>query len=125
MKKDYSDEKPKYFVMVLFTISEKIEYLLIYGECNKNVRMARRLYEQQTPDRRVPDRKTFKNVIDNLRKYGSFTKPKRNRNKPVRGNAINVNEVLAIVNGNPHVSTVTISVATNISAASVNSGGKW
>ncbi|KAL3266481.1 hypothetical protein HHI36_010651, partial [Cryptolaemus montrouzieri] len=51
--------------------------------------------------------------------YESFTKPKRNRNKPVRGDAINMNEVLATVNGNPHVSTVTISAATNISTASV------
>ncbi|KAL3283025.1 hypothetical protein HHI36_006182 [Cryptolaemus montrouzieri] len=66
-----------------------------------------------------PTEKNFKNVIDYLRTYGLFKKPKRNRNKPARGNAINVNEVLATVNGNPHVSTVTISAATNISAASV------
>ncbi|KAL3285476.1 hypothetical protein HHI36_000008 [Cryptolaemus montrouzieri] len=105
--------------MVQFTNSEIIEFLLIYGECNKNVRMARRLYEQRFPGRRVLDQKTLKNVIDNLRTYALFTKPKRNRNKPVRGNANNVNEFLATVNGNPHVSTVTISAATNISAASV------
>ncbi|KAL3288397.1 hypothetical protein HHI36_002845 [Cryptolaemus montrouzieri] len=69
--------------------------------------------------RRVSDRKISKNVIDNIRTYGSFTKPKRNKNEPVRGKAINVNEVLATVNGNPHVSTVTIIGATNIFAASV------
>ncbi|KAL3283126.1 hypothetical protein HHI36_006282 [Cryptolaemus montrouzieri] len=115
MKKDYSDENPKYLVTVQLTI----EFLLIYGERNKNVRMAGRLFEQSFQDRRVPDRKTFKNVIGNLWTYESFTKPKRNRNKPMRGNAINVNEVIATVNGNPQVSTVTISAATNISAASV------
>ncbi|KAL3271925.1 hypothetical protein HHI36_022395, partial [Cryptolaemus montrouzieri] len=48
-----------------------------------------------------------------------FSQSKRNRNKPVRENGINVNEVLTTVNGNPHVSTVTISAATNISPASV------
>ncbi|KAL3287714.1 hypothetical protein HHI36_002178 [Cryptolaemus montrouzieri] len=81
--------------------------------------MARRPYEKRFPDRRVPDRKTFKNVNDNLWTYRSSTKPKRKRNKPVRRNAINVNEVLATVNGNPQISTVTISAATNISATSV------
>lgn len=104
--------------MVQFSTLEKTEFLLIYGECKRNARKACTVYSQRFPGRRCPDHKTIKLLVDNLKRYGSFTKPKRNRSKPVR-NDININEVVAAVNENPQTSISAISARTNISSTSV------
>lgn len=104
--------------MVQFTNIEKTEFLLIYGECNRNARLACRVYSQRFPGRRCPDHKTLKALVNNLQSHGSFTKPKRDRNRPVRNN-INRNNVIGAVIENPHTSIELISETTNVTSTSV------
>lgn len=104
--------------MVQFTTVEKTEFTLIYGEVKRNARKACKVYSQRFPGRRCPDHKTIILLVDNLKLYGDFTKPKRNRRRPVR-NENNVNEVIAAVNENPHTSTRAISARTHISSTTV------
>lgn len=104
--------------MVQFTNTEKTEFLLIYGECNRNARLACRTYSDRFLDRRCPDHKTLKALVHNLQVHGSFTKPRRERIKPVR-NQGNIQNVINSVNENPHTSVSTITNATTVSSTSV------
>lgn len=51
---------------------DKVNMLLIYGQSNKNSTEAKRMYQLQFPNRPQPDRKTFSNLCNNLKDYGSF-----------------------------------------------------
>lgn len=104
--------------MPQYTSLEKTEMVLIYGECNKNSRLSRRIYSQRFPNNRCPDHKEFTLLVRNMRMYGSFEKPKRNRNKTATSEA-NANVVINLINENPHTSVEDISDNTNISATSV------
>lgn len=104
--------------MPQYTTVEKTEMLLIYGECRRNARLSRRLYAQRFPNSRCPDHKEFALLVRNMQLYGSFVKPKRNRNRPVTSQA-NTNIVINLINENPHTSTNNISSISNISATSV------
>ena len=77
---------------------------MIYGKRKRNARKACKIYSQRFPGRR-PDHATIKLLVVNFRRYGSFTKPKRNRSKPVR-NDDNINEVVATFNENSHTSVL-------------------
>lgn len=46
---------------------EKVDMILIYGECQKNSRRACQLYRERYPDRHIPDHKMFIRLERNLR----------------------------------------------------------
>lgn len=102
----------------LFTANDYVDMLLIYGECQKNSRDARRLYQERFPERPTPSHRTFENVERRMR-TGSFPSPKNsNHSRPVRNEANTIN-VLALVAMNPHMSVRGISEEMNISRSSV------
>ncbi|KAL1489897.1 hypothetical protein ABEB36_013824 [Hypothenemus hampei] len=105
--------------MVQFNNFEKTNMILIYGKCQKNSRLACRVYSERFPDRRCPDHKTLKTLVMNLQNYGAFAKPKRNRNRPIRGNNQNVVNVIAAINENPNTSITSLCRDTNISSTSI------
>lgn len=50
-----------------YTQNEKVDLLLIYGECQKNAHAAARLYYERYPDRRQPYRQYFKILEESFR----------------------------------------------------------
>lgn len=98
--------------MVFHTNEDKLNMILIYGECRKNASEAERLYEIRFPDRPLPDRKTFVSLCSNLKDYGSFKKPKTTRRKRIATDE-NIALVLQVEN-NPNVSVRQLTEETNI-----------
>lgn len=90
----------------LFTPSEYVDMLIIYGECRKDCRRARNLYRVRYPDRPAPSKDTFKNIEQKLR-TGSFPNGKAKQEAPRKklvqtdDNRINI---LAYLQINPHAS---------------------
>lgn len=106
-----------YMKMVQFSNEEKVDMLLVFGECRSNCREAKRVYAQRYPHRRVPDAKTFPSLCKNLREYGSFVKPKRNRVKTAT-NDENTAAVIQQVDNNPKISLSKIKENTGVSISS-------
>lgn len=63
-----------------YSFQEYADMHLMYGKANCNSLEARRLYCQQFPDRRLPNRKTFERVDQRLRETGKLLKFKMNSN---------------------------------------------
>ncbi|XP_022170291.1 uncharacterized protein LOC111033711 isoform X2 [Myzus persicae] len=53
--------------------SEKVDMILIYGECNKHCREAARVYANRYPERYHPPHNFFLRLVNNLRTYGTFS----------------------------------------------------
>lgn len=51
----------------MFTHSDKVDMLLLYGEAQKNGLAARRLYAEKYPERNLPDHKMFARLETSLR----------------------------------------------------------
>ena len=103
--------------MVQYTQEEKLDMILVYGECRKNSVEAKRVYQQRYPDRKQPSRINFSDLCKNLRRYGAFVKPKRDRKKRTRTDA-NTALVIQEVNQNPKISLQTIEEVTGVSRSS-------
>ncbi|XP_025161978.1 uncharacterized protein LOC112590248 [Harpegnathos saltator] len=84
------------------TVEEKIEMILIYGECRRNVDDAVALYAKRFPDN-VRSRSFFYKVVTAFISDGSVQTKKRKRRTTVTGE---VNEIamLAAVHHNPQMS---------------------
>lgn len=103
----------------LFTPEEYVDMLLIYGECLKNRRISRQLYQERFPNRHIPSEATFKNLERSLRQ-GHFPNNKRDTiERAVRCEQTIIN-VLSYVNFNPKVSIRTLANEVGISRSSVH-----
>lgn len=86
--------------------SEKVDMILIYGECNKHCREAARVYANRYPERYHPPHNFFLRLVNNLRTYGTFSIRDAQR-QPLRNmepNDDQKNEVIAYIQLNPHSS---------------------
>ncbi|KYN21754.1 hypothetical protein ALC57_05855 [Trachymyrmex cornetzi] len=63
----------------MYSYNEKIDILLIFGECKRNAREAAILYATRYSKRHHPCATMFYNIEKNLRNYGEFEKKKRNK----------------------------------------------
>lgn len=86
--------------------SEKVDMILIYGECNKHCREAARVYANRYPERYHPPHNFFLRLVNNLRTYGTFSIRDAQR-QPLRNmeqNDDQENEIIAYIQLNPHSS---------------------
>lgn len=105
--------------MVSYTNEEKLDMILIYGECGKNSKAAKRLYCERFRNRPMPSDKMFAKLAKNMGESGSFEK-KRNVFKPrtARDEEHTV-AVLARVFVDPHISIRQLATETDISYSSI------
>jgi hypothetical protein len=66
---------------MVYSNEEKVEMLLIYGECGKNSVRALQLYVARYPEKTQPSRHIFARLIKNLCETGSINQRKPNRRK--------------------------------------------
>lgn len=105
------------FSMEYLSLQEKIEMVLIYGECGRNMQNSLTMYNQRYPDK-VRSRCSFYRVIQQFTSDGSVRRKQRTREATVIQDSNQV-DVLASVSNNPHVSTRAIAHDTGISQTSV------
>lgn len=99
---------------VSYTNVEKIDMLLIYGECRKNSREARALYATRYPERRIPYHTYFRKVEQQMRRN-----PIRNeQNRMVINENMEIN-IIGYVYLNPTASVREIAFEVDISRESV------
>lgn len=99
--------------------SEKVDMLLIYGECLRNPRAAAALYAQRYENRYHPCANSFRYLEKQLRNTGQMNNnKKRRREKTVRNEENNIN-VIANVEAYPHSSIKCIAANVGISSSSV------
>lgn len=103
--------------MVHHTNQDKLNMVLVYGECHQNASEAVRCYRARFPDRPTPDRKSFVALCTNLATYSSFKKGKVPRRKRVTTDE-NVALVLQTVENNPQTSLQKLKDETNITVSS-------
>jgi len=104
--------------MPLYTNTELADIHFMYGKADGNAELARQLYREKYPQRRVPCNRVFSGVHQQLRDNGSFSINVRNRDRSIRTN--NVEEVViqqAI--DDPSTSVRRIARRTNISKSTV------
>ena len=103
--------------MVHHTNQDKLNMVLVYGECHQNASEAVRCYRARFTDRPTPDRKSFVALCTNLATYGSFKKGKVSRRKRVTTDE-NVALVLQTVENSPQTSLEKLKDETNITVSS-------
>ena len=59
-------------VKMEFCNSEKVDMLLVYGECHKNAIRAKAMYAERYPERNQPSRAIFERMCESFRRTGSF-----------------------------------------------------
>ena len=59
-------------VKMEFCNRDKVDMLLVYGECHKNAIRAKPMYAERYPERNQPSRATFERMCELLRRTGSF-----------------------------------------------------
>jgi hypothetical protein len=89
---------------MVYSNGEKVEMLLIYGECGENSVRALQLYTARYPEKMQPSRHMFARLIKNLCETGSINPRKRNRRKTATDEAAEV-AALGAVSNNPRLST--------------------
>lgn len=107
--------------MANYTNTEYVDMLIIYGVAGENAEAARRLYAQRFPDRQLPSRQTFINLVHRGRETGVL-QPRMGADggRPHRRGRLNVEEqILEIAENNPTVSTREISRQLHIAQSSV------
>lgn len=62
--------------------SEKVDLLLIFGECQRNVRQAARLYAERYPDRYHPHHNYMGRLIRGLTQHGHFPGHEQRQRRP-------------------------------------------
>jgi hypothetical protein len=104
--------------MDVATVEEKIEMILIYGECKRNIDDAVVLYAQRFPEN-ARSRSFFYKVVNAFRSDGSVQTKKRKRRNTVTGEHNEV-AILAAVQQNPQVSIRQLHADSGISVGSIN-----
>jgi len=92
-------------VKKMYSNSELVDMLLIYGEVGLNAVFAARLYTKRYPGRRQPDRRMFITVTQRLRDTDNL---RRNNGRDGGGQRLHHNiedEVLDLVHANPEISS--------------------
>jgi len=102
----------------LFTPNEYVDMLLIYGECRKNCREAKMVYQERFSNCPTPSYKSFSRVEEKMR-TGSFPNLKHSNHQMAARNEENIISVLAYVAVNPHVSIRTIARECNIAKSTI------
>lgn len=104
-------------MMESIPLNQRIEMVLIYGQCLRNIDNAVDLYAELFPDMKR-SRSSFYRVIREFTTEGTVHKRKKNRKRTSTGENNEIN-VLAQVAVDPHVSTRQISQGAGISQTSV------
>lgn len=99
----------------MYTNEEKNDMLFCYYNQNRDAQAAANLYFETYMERRQPHHRIFRQLENNIRLYGSFTKPKDKRNF----NGDTEINVLAYVNFKPDSSTAEIAHQCNTSKETV------
>lgn len=102
-----------------FTNEEKLDMILIYGECRKNRRDAFRVYGERYPDRRMPSAMYFTRLASNLATCGAFSKKQTVFKRKTATDEEHSVGVLGSVLNNPHISIRQIEAECDISRSSI------
>lgn len=103
--------------MVIVSVQDRIQIILVYGESGRNVDAARRLYADRFPEN-VPSRSSFHNIIKIFLETGSVEVKKKKRRKTVTREDNEIN-ILAAVAHNPQISSRTLASDSGISKGSI------
>lgn len=105
--------------MPVYSNEEKLDMILIYGECRRNAKSSWRMYHERFPNRPIPSDKMFTKLCRNLGTYGRFEK-KTTVFKPrtARDEEHSV-AILARVRVDPQISIRQLETETNISYSSI------
>lgn len=104
-----------------FSFTELADMHLIYGLANGNAVLARSLYEERFPNRRIPDRKLFEVLHRRLRETGQLICQRNEVGGPNK-NVCTVEmeeQVLEMIGQEPDLSTRQIAERLNVSHTSV------
>ena len=58
--------------MVIFSKSERVDMVMLYGVVDGNVRLARELCIDRFPNRAIPCARIFTSVVQHFRHHGTF-----------------------------------------------------
>lgn len=106
--------------MKKYSLEERIDMILIIGECEENCLLASRIYGQKYPHRNHPKRDVFERLLRIFKRTGSVAYEKVNRRKHIVGDEGNEFSVIQSVVENPHTSQRQISREIGISRRSVS-----
>lgn len=101
-----------------FTNEEYVDMLLIYGEAGRSTSLARQLYRERYPGRRVPHSSTFEAIRRRLAETGSFRARSYDRGRQQIPGV--EDRVLGLVADNPRISTRRIAVRIGVSNSTVH-----
>lgn len=101
-----------------FSNAELINMIYILGASDKNPLLATRLYHEKYPDRRQPDRRAFRKLMERFERTGSVAYDKNSRRKFVRTEENELNVLLAITE-NPHIGQRPLAHQVDIARSSV------
>lgn len=105
----------------LYTFSEQVDMILVYGFCRENACESVRVYRERYPNRRVPNRKTFSKVVRRARETGSLKAPVGGRGRPRSARTAELEEIiLDNVAENPTKSCRIIALEENTNKSTVN-----
>lgn len=103
----------------VYSFAEKVEMLLIFGEVKRNASQAANLYAERFPERPHPDRKSFSNLVDQLKETGSLKYKKSKSDIPPVTHELNQALVLNLVENDHQISSRKIAEEMQISRRSV------
>lgn len=98
---------------------ERIDMILVIGQCEENCLLASRVYAQRYPNRRHPNRRSLEKLLQLFRRTGSVSYLKPDRQKPVTGNEENEYLVMESLVEDPQTSQRKVYKATGISRRSI------
>ncbi|GLV40842.1 hypothetical protein CBL_10017 [Carabus blaptoides fortunei] len=98
------------------TYAEQTDMLMVLGYCEENCRRSVRVYNERFLNRRVPNHKTFANIVRRLRETGKFAPitANRGRARTIRTPRVE-DEILEIVEENPEVSSRCLALQAGVS----------
>lgn len=105
---------------MIYSVQERSDMILVIGECFENCLLAERVYAQKYPNRRHPDKRAFKKLLETFRATGGVNYPKKAILKPVIHDNDNQFLVLGSVIENPNTSTRVVARETGLSQSSVS-----
>ena len=95
-----------------------VDMIFVLGASDKNALLAKRLYQQQYPDRRQPGKGTLEKLLERFERTGSVAYKKNTRKKRAQTQENQLN-VLLTVTENPHIGQRAISQQIDIERRTV------
>lgn len=102
-----------------YNLQERIDMIMIIGQCEENCLLASRVYTQKFPERKHPDRRVFERLLRDFRGTGSVAYAKARRRTVFVGNEDTEMNILCTIIENPHISQRQISQNMNVSRRSI------